>query len=144
MKKNRKKENKTKWIIIGLVIAIVVGVILYLLWKTPASLQEVLERLDNTETIIVKDRNNQNEIKRITDDNEIEDMVLVLKEATELESDWRTLEGITYRLEFQDEKNQTIATLSYRTNSSSNIEGTGFHYAIRIPNDSRIKDMIEK
>lgn len=144
MKKNRKKENKTKWIIIGLVIAIVVGVILYLLWKTPASLQEVLERLDNTETIIVKDRNNQNEIKRITDDNEIEDMVLVLKEATELESDWQTLEGITYRLEFQDEKNQTIATLSYRTNSSSNIEGTGFHYAIRIPNDSRIKDMIEK
>ena len=144
MKKNRKKENKTKWIIIGLVIAIVVGVIIYLLWKTPASLQEVLERLDNTETIIVKDRNNQNEIKRITDDNEIEDMVLVLKEATELESDWRTLEGITYRLEFQDEKNQTIATLSYRTNSSSNIEGTGFHYAIRIPNDSRIKDMIEK
>lgn len=144
MKKNRKKKNKTKWIIIGLVIAIVVGVILYLLWKTPASLQEVLERLDNTETIIVKDRNNQNEIKRITDDNEIEDMVLVLKEATELESDWQTLEGITYRLEFQDEKNQTIATLSYRTNSSSNIEGTGFHYAIRIPNDSRIKDMIEK
>lgn len=144
MKKNRKKENKTKWIIIGLVIAIVVGVILYLLWKTPASLQEVLERLDNTETIIVKDRNNQNEIKRITDDNEIEDMVLVLKEATELESDWQTLEGITYRLEFQDEKNQTIATLSYRTNSSSNIDGTGFHYAIRIPNDSRIKDMIEK
>lgn len=144
MKKNRKKENKTKWIIIGLVIAIVVGVILYLLWKTPASLQEVLERLDNTETIIVKDRNNQNEIKRITDDNEIEDIVLVLKEATELESDWQTLEGITYRLEFQDEKNQTIATLSYRTNSSSNIEGTGFHYAIRIPNDSRIKDMIEK
>ena len=144
MKKNRKKENKTKWIVIGLVIAIVVGVILYLLWKTPASLQEVLERLDNTETIIVKDRNNQNEIKRITDDNEIEDMVLVLKEATELESDWQTLEGITYRLEFQDEKNQTIATLSYRTNSSSNIDGTGFHYAIRIPNDSRIKDMIEK
>ena len=144
MKKNRKKENKTKWIIIGLVIAIVVGVIIYLLWKTPASLQEVLERLDNTETIIVKDRNNQNEIKRITDDNEIEDLVLVLKEATELESDWQTLEGITYRLEFQDEKNQTIATLSYRTNSSSNIEGTGFHYAIRIPNDSRIKDMIEK
>lgn len=144
MKKNRKKENKTKWIIIGLVIAIVVGVILYLLWKTPASLQEVLERLDNTETIIVKDRNNQNEIKRITDDNEIEDMVLVLKEATELESDWQTLEEITYRLEFQDEKNQTIATLSYRTNSSSNIDGTGFHYAIRIPNDSRIKDMIEK
>ena len=144
MKKNRKKENKTKWIIIGLVIAIVVGVIIYLLWKTPASLQEVLERLDNTETIIVKDRNNQNEIKRITDDNEIEDMVLVLKEATELESDWQTLEGITYRLEFQDEKNQTIATLSYRTNSSSNIEGTGFHYVIRIPNDSRIKDMIEK
>ncbi len=144
MKKNRKKENKTKWIIIGLVIAIVVGVIIYLLWKTPASLQEVLERLDNTETIIVKDRNNQNEIKRITDDNEIEDMVLVLKEATELESDWQTLEGITYRLEFQDEKNQTIATLSYRTNSSSNIEGTGFHYAIRIPNDSRIKDMIEE
>lgn len=144
MKKNRKKENKTKWIIIGLVIAIVVGVIIYLLWKTPASLQEVLERLDNTETIIVKDRNNQNEIKRITDDNEIEDMVLVLKEATELESDWQTLEGITYRLEFQDEKNQTIATLSYRTNSSSNIEGTGFHYAIRIPNDSRIKDMIAK
>ena len=144
MKKNRKKENKTKWIIIGLVIAIVVGVIIYLLWKTPASLQEVLERLDNTETIIVKDRNNQNEIKRITDDNEIEDMVLVLKEATELESDWQTLEGITYRLEFQDEKNQTIATLSYRTYSSSNIEGTGFHYAIRIPNDSRIKDMIEK
>lgn len=144
MKKNRKKENKTKWIVIGLVIAIVVGVIIYLLWKTPASLQEVLERLDNTETIIVKDRNNQNEIKRITDDNEIEDMVLVLKEATELESDWQTLEGITYRLEFQDEKNQTIATLSYRTNSSSNIEGTGFHYAIRIPNDSRIKDMIEK
>ena len=144
MKKNRKKENKTKWIIIGLVIAIVVGVILYLLWKTPASLQEVLERLDNTETIIVKDRNNQNEIKRITDDNEIEDMVLVLKEATELESDWQTLEGITYRLEFQDEKNQTIATLSYRVGSSSNIEGTGFHYAIRIPNDSRIKDMIEK
>ena len=144
MKKNRKKENKTKWIIIGLVIAIVVGVIIYLLWKTPASLQEVLERLDNTETIIVKDRNNQNEIKRITDDNEIEDMVLVLKEATELESDWQTLEGVTYRLEFQDEKNQTIATLSYRTNSSSNIEGTGFHYAIRIPNDSRIKDMIEK
>lgn len=144
MKKNRKKENKTKWIIIGLVIAIVVGVIIYLLWKTPASLQEVLERLDNTETIIVKDRNNQNEVKRITDDNEIEDMVLVLKEATELESDWQTLEGITYRLEFQDEKNQTIATLSYRTNSSSNIEGTGFHYAIRIPNDSRIKDMIEK
>lgn len=121
-----------------------VGVILYLLWKTPASLQEVLERLDNTETIIVKDRNNQNEIKRITDDNEIEDMVLVLKEATELESDWQTLEEITYRLEFQDEKNQTIATLSYRTNSSSNIDGTGFHYAIRIPNDSRIKDMIEK
>lgn len=144
MKKNRKKENKTKWIVIGLVIAIVVGVILYLLWKTPASLQEVLERLDNTETIIVKDRNNQNEIKRITDDNEIEDMVLVLKEATELESDWQTLEGITYRLEFQDEKNHTIATLSYRTNSSSNIEGTGFHYAIRIPNDSRIKDMIEE
>ena len=144
MKKNRKKENKTKWIIIGLVIAIVVGVIIYLLWKTPASLQEVLERLDNTETIIVKDCNNQNEIKRITDDNEIEDMVLVLKESTELESDWQTLEGITYRLEFQDEKNQTIATLSYRTNSSSNIEGTGFHYAIRIPNDSRIKDMIEK
>lgn len=144
MKKNRKKENKTKWIIIGLVIAIVVGVIIYLLWKTPASLQEVLERLDNTETIIVKDRNNQNEIKRITDDNEIEDLVLVLKEATELESDWQTLEGITYRLEFQDEKNQTIATLSYRTNSSSNIDGTGFHYAIRIPNDSRIKDMIEK
>ena len=144
MKKNRKKENKTKWIIIGLVIAIVVGVIIYLLWKTPASLQEVLERLDNTETIIVKDRNNQNEIKRITDDNEIEDMVLVLKEATELESDWQTLEGITYRLEFQDEKNQTIATLSYRVCSSSNIEGTGFHYAIRIPNDSRIKDMIEK
>lgn len=144
MKKNRKKENKTKWIIIGLVIAIVVGVIIYLLWKTPASLQEVLERLNNTETIVVKDRNNQNEIKRITDDNEIEDMVLVLKEATELESDWQTLEGITYRLEFQDEKNQTIATLSYRTNSSSNIEGTGFHYAIRIPNDSRIKDMIEK
>ena len=144
MKKNRKKENKTKWIIIGLVIAIVVGVIIYLLWKTPASLQEVLERLDNTETIIVKDRNNQNEIKRITDDNEIEDMVLVLKEATELESDWQTLEGITYRLEFQDEKNQTIATLSYRTNSSSNIEGTGFHYVIRIPNDSRIKDMIEE
>lgn len=144
MKKNRKKENKTKWIIIGLVIAIVVGVIIYLLWKTPASLQEVLERLDNTETIIVKDRNNQNEIKRITDDNEIEDMVLVLKEATELESDWQTLEGITYRLEFQDEKNQTIATLSYRTNSSSNIDGTGFHYAIRIPNDSRIKDMIEE
>lgn len=144
MKKNRKKENKTKWIIIGLVIAIVVGVILYLLWKTPASLQEVLERLDNTETIIVKDCNNQNEIKRITDDNEIEDMVLVLKESTELESDWQTLEGITYRLEFQDEKNQTIATLSYRTNSSSNIEGTGFHYAIRIPNDSRIKDMIEE
>ena len=144
MKKNRKKENKTKWIIIGLVIAIVVGVIIYLLWKTPASLQEVLERLDNTETIIVKDRNNQNEIKRITDDNEIEDMVLVLKEATELESDWQTLEGITYRLEFQDEKNQTIATLSYRVSSSSNIEGTGFHYAIRIPNDSRIKDMIEK
>lgn len=144
MKKNRKKEKKTKWIIIGLVIAIVVGVIIYLLWKTPASLQEVLERLDNTETIIVKDRNNQNEIKRITDDNEIEDMVLVLKEATELESDWQTLEGITYRLEFQDEKNQTIATLSYRTNSSSNIEGTGFHYAIRIPNDSRIKDMIEE
>ena len=144
MKKNRKKENKTKWIIIGLVIAIVVGVIIYLLWKTPASLQEVLERLDNTETIIVKDRNNQNEIKRITDDNEIEDMVLVLKEATELESDWQTLEGITYLLEFQDEKNHTIATLSYRTNSSSNIEGTGFHYAIRIPNDSRIKDMIEK
>lgn len=144
MKKNRKKENKTKWIIIGLVIAIVVGVIIYLLWKTPASLQEVLERLDNTETIIVKDRNNQNEIKRITDDNEIEDMVLVLKEATELESDWQTLEGITYRLEFQDEKNQTIATLSYRTNSSSNIDGTGFHYVIRIPNDSRIKDMIEK
>ena len=144
MKKNRKKENKTKWIIIGLVIAIVVGVIIYLLWKTPASLQEVLERLDNTETIIVKDRNNQNEIKRITDDNEIEDMVLVLKEATELESDWQTLEGITYRLEFQDEKNQTIATLSYRVDSSSNIDGTGFHYAIRIPNDSRIKDMIEK
>lgn len=144
MKKNRKKENKTKWIIIGLVIAIVVGVIIYLLWKTPASLQEVLERLDNTETIVVKDRNNQNEIKRITDDNEIEDLVLVLKEATELESDWQTLEGITYRLEFQDEKNQTIATLSYRTNSSSNIEGTGFHYAIRIPNDSRIKDMIEE
>lgn len=144
MKKNRKKENKTKWIIIGLVIAIVVGVIIYLLLKTPASLQEVLERLDNTETIIVKDRNNQNEIKRITDDNEIEDMVLVLKEATELESDWQTLEGITYRLEFQDEKNQTIATLSYRTNSSSNIDGTGFHYVIRIPNDSRIKDMIEK
>ena len=144
MKKNRKKENKTKWIIIGLVIAIVVGVIIYLLWKTPASLQEVLERLDNTETIIVKDRNNQNEIKRITDDNEIEDMVLVLKEATELESDWQTLEGITYRLEFQDEKNQTIATLSYRVGSSSNIEGTGFHYAIRIPNDSRIKDMIEE
>lgn len=144
MKKNRKKENKAKWIIIGLIIAIVVGVIIYLLWKTPASLQEVLERLDNTETIIVKDRNNQNEIKRITDDNEIEDMVLVLKEATELESDWQTLEGITYRLEFQDEKNQTIATLSYRTNSSSNIEGTGFHYAIRIPNDSRIKDMIEE
>ena len=144
MKKNRKKENKTKWIIIGLVIAIVVGVIIYLLWKTPASLQEVLERLNNTETIVVKDRNNQNEIKRITDDNEIEDMVLVLKEATELESDWQTLEGITYRLEFQDEKNQTIATLSYRTNSSSNIDGTGFHYAIRIPNDSRIKDMIEK
>lgn len=144
MKKNRKKENKTKWIIIGLVIAIVVGVIIYLLLKTPASLQEVLERLDNTETIIVKDRNNQNEIKRITDDNEIEDMVLVLKEATELESDWQTLEEITYRLEFQDEKNQTIATLSYRTNSSSNIEGTGFHYAIRIPNDSRIKDMIEE
>lgn len=144
MKKNRKKENKTKWIVIGLVIAIVVGVIIYLLWKTPASLQEVLERLDNTETIIVKDRNNQNEIKRITDDNEIEDMVLVLKEATELESDWQTLEGITYRLEFQDEKNQTIATLSYRTNSSSNIEGTGFHYVIRIPNDSRIKDMIEE
>lgn len=144
MKKNRKKENKTKWIIIGLVIAIVVGVIIYLLWKTPASLQEVLERLDNTETIIVKDRNNQNEIKRITDDNEIEDVVLVLKEATELESDWQTLEGITYRLEFQDEKNQTIATLSYRVGSSSNIEGTGFHYAIRIPNDSRIKDMIEE
>lgn len=144
MKKNRKKENKTKWIIIGLVIAIVVGVIIYLLWKTPASLQEVLERLDNTETIIVKDRNNQNEIKRITDDNEIEDLVLVLKEATELESDWQTLEGITYRLEFQDEKNQTIATLSYRVGSSSNIEGTGFHYAIRIPNDSRIKDMIEE
>lgn len=144
MKKNRKKENKTKWIIIGLVIAIVVGVIIYLLWKTPASLQEVLERLDNTETIIVKDRNNQNEIKRITDDNEIEDMVLVLKEATELESDWQTLEGITYRLEFQDEKNQTIATLSYRVGSSSNIDGTGFHYVIRIPNDSRIKDMIEK
>ena len=144
MKKNRKKENKAKWIIIGLIIAIVVGVIIYLLWKTPASLQEVLERLDNTETIIVKDRNNQNEIKRITDDNEIEDMVLVLKEATELESDWQTLEGITYRLEFQDEKNQTIATLSYRTNSSSNIDGTGFHYVIRIPNDSRIKDMIEK
>lgn len=144
MKKNRKKENKTKWIIIGLVIAIVVGVIIYLLWKTPASLQEVLERLNNTETIVVKDRNNQNEIKRITDDNEIEDMVLVLKEATELESDWQTLEGITYRLEFQDEKNQTIATLSYRTNSSSNIDGTGFHYVIRIPNDSRIKDMIEK
>ena len=144
MKKKNNKKNKTKWIVIGLVIAIVVGVILYLLWKTPASLQEVLERLDNTETIIVKDRNNQNEIKRITDDNEIEDMVLVLKEATELESDWQTLEGITYRLEFQDEKNQTIATLSYRTNSSSNIEGTGFHYAIRIPNDSRIKDMIEK
>lgn len=144
MKKNRKKENKTKWIIIGLVIAIVVGVIIYLLLKTPASLQEVLERLDNTETIIVKDCNNQNEIKRITDDNEIEDMVLVLKESTELESDWQTLEGITYRLEFQDEKNQTIATLSYRTNSSSNIEGTGFHYAIRIPNDSRIKDMIEE
>lgn len=144
MKKNRKKENKAKWIIIGLIIAIVVGVIIYLLLKTPASLQEVLERLDNTETIIVKDRNNQNEIKRITDDNEIEDMVLVLKEATELESDWQTLEGITYRLEFQDEKNQTIATLSYRTNSSSNIDGTGFHYVIRIPNDSRIKDMIEK
>ena len=144
MKKNRKKENKTKWIIIGLVIAIVVGVILYLLWKTPASLQEVLERLNNTETIIVKDRNNQNEIKRITDDNGIEDLVLVLKEATELESDWQTLEGITYRLEFQDEKNQTIATLSYRTNSSSNIDGTGFHYAIRIPNDSRIKEMIEE
>ena len=144
MKKNRKKENKTKWIIIGLVIAIVVGVIIYLLWKTPASLQEVLERLDNTETIIVKDRNNQNEVKRITDDNEIEDMVSFLKKATELENDWQTLEGITYRLEFQDEKNQTIATLSYRTNSSSNIEGTGFHYAIRIPNDSRIKDMIEK
>lgn len=144
MKKNRKKENKTKWIIIGLVIAIVVGVIIYLLLKTPASLQEVLERLNNTETIVVKDRNNQNEIKRITDDNEIEDMVLVLKEATELESDWQTLEGITYRLEFQDEKNQTIATLSYRTNSSSNIDGTGFHYVIRIPNDSRIKDMIEK
>lgn len=144
MKKNRKKENKTKWIIIGLVIAIVVGVIIYLLLKTPASLQEVLERLDNTETIIVKDCNNQNEIKRITDDNEIEDMVLVLKESTELESDWQTLEGITYRLEFQDEKNQTIATLSYRTNSSSNIDGTGFHYAIRIPNDSRIKDMIEE
>ena len=144
MKKNRKKENKTKWIIIGLVIAIVVGVIIYLLLKTPASLQEVLERLDNTETIIVKDRNNQNEIKRITDDNEIEDLVLVLKEATELESDWQTLEGITYRLEFQDEKNQTIATLSYRVGSSSNIEGTGFHYAIRIPNDSRIKDMIEE
>lgn len=121
-----------------------VGVIIYLLWKTPASLQEVLERLDNTETIIVKDRNNQNEIKRITDDNEIEDLVLVLKEATELESDWQTLEGITYRLEFQDEKNQTIATLSYRVGSSSNIEGTGFHYAIRIPNDSRIKDMIEE
>ena len=144
MKKNRKKENKTKWIIIGLVIAIVVGVIIYLLLKTPASLQEVLERLDNTETIIVKDRNNQNEIKRITDDNEIEDMVLVLKESTELESDWQTLEGITYRLEFQDEKNQTIATLSYRVGSSSNIEGTGFYYAIRIPNDSRIKDMIEE
>lgn len=144
MKKNRKKENKTKWIIIGLVIAIVVGVIIYLLLKTPASLQEVLERLDNTETIIVKDRNNQNEIKRITDDNEIEDMVLVLKEVTELESDWQTLEGITYRLEFQDEKNQTIATLSYRVGSSSNIEGTGFYYAIRIPNDSRIKDMIEE
>lgn len=144
MKKKNNKKNKTKWIIIGLVIAIVVGVILYLLWKTPASLQEVLERLDNTETIIVKDRNNQNEIKRITDDNEIEDMVLVLKEATELENDWQTLEGITYRLEFQDEKNHTIATLSYRTNSSSNIEGTGFHYAIRIPNDSRIKDMIEE
>ena len=144
MKKNRKKENKAKWIIIGLIIAIVVGVIIYLLWKTPASLQEVLERLDNTETIIVKDRNNQNEIKRITDDNEIEDMVLVLKESTELESDWQTLEGITYRLEFQDEKNQTIATLSYRVGSSSNIEGTGFYYAIRIPNDSRIKDMIEE
>ena len=104
----------------------------------------MLERLDNTETIIVKDRNNQNEIKRITDDNEIEDMVLVLKEATELESDWQTLEGITYRLEFQDEKNHTIATLSYRVGSSSNIDGTGFHYAIRIPNDSRIKDMIEE
>lgn len=144
MKKKNNKENKTKWIIIGLVIAVVVWVIIYLLWMTPASLQEVLERLDNTETIIVKDRNNQNEVKRITDDNEIEDMVSFLKEATELENDWQTLEGITYQLEFQDEKNYTIATLSYRTNSSSNIEGKGFHYAIRIPNDFRIKDMIEE
>lgn len=144
MKKKNNKENKTKLIVIGLVIAIVVGVIIYLLLTTPASLQEVLERLDNTETIVVKDRNNQNEVKRITDDNEIEDMILVLKEATELESDWQTLEGITYRLEFRDEKNHTIATLRYRVGSSSNIEGTGFHYAIRIPNDSRIKDMIEK
>lgn len=144
MKKKNNKGNKTKWIVIGLVIAVVVWVIIYLLWMTPASLQEVLERLDNTETIIVKDRNNQNEVKRITDDNEIEDMVSFLKEATELENDWQTLEGITYRLEFQDEKNYTIATLSYRTNSSSNIEGTGFHYAIGIPNDFRIKDMIEE
>ena len=144
MNKKNNKENKTKWIIIGLVIAVVVWTIIYLLWMTPASLQEVLKRLNNTETIIVKDRNNQNEVKRITGDNEIEDMVSFLKEATELENNWQTLEGITYRLEFQDEKNYTIATLSYRTNSSSNIEGTGFHYAIRIPNDFRIKDMIEE
>ncbi len=79
---------------------------------------EILEKLNDTKAIVIK---KDRDLKTITDQVVIEDIIKILREATVFQNS-TTLPGADYEIKFLDDKDREIATMEYGTYITITVE----------------------
>ena len=135
-------------IFISSFVIFIVGIALFSRLNPPAkvSLEEVFEQLQATDKILVRDSTDENGkvIKIIEDEDQILEILAILKRSSISQEEWIVTVGNRWNLQFLDENDVSLALLGVNLVTASSLKGTNYEYLIDIPELERLKEIVEE
>ena len=135
-------------IFISSFVIFIVGIALFSRLNPPAkvSLEEVFEQLQATDKILVRDSTDENGkvIKIIEDEDQILEILAILKRSSISQEEWIVMVGNRWNLQFLDENDVSLALLGVNLVTASSLKGTNYEYLIDIPELERLKEIVEE
>ena len=135
-------------IFISSFVIFIVGIALFSRLNPPAkvSLEEVFEQLQATDKILVRDSTDENGkvIKIIEDEDQILEILAILKRSSISQEEWIVTVGNRWNLQFLDENDVSLALLGVNLVTASSLKGTNYEYLIDIPDLERLKEIVEE